>query len=163
MLVFSMITNVFLIVFYSCGCGLHYSAIYSCFSLCDCPYGEKNSVFIPLSRFFLGFLIFLFQFFFNSLKKFPPALNFFSPALHFLPHRLYPAFNSPPPPGKRDMSSTRYALPSMLKEGPIGFTKHVKGRLPPSLRPPPIRMVGPVTVNVFKKCERRRRDRFWCF
>ena len=63
MLVFSMITNVFLIVFYSCCCGLYYSAIYSCFSLCDCPYAEKNSFFIPLSMFLLGFLLFLFLFF----------------------------------------------------------------------------------------------------
>ena len=83
MLVFSMITNVFLIVFYSCGCGLHYSAIYSCFSLCDCPYAGKNSVFILLSMFFLGYLLFLFPFFFFFPKLFSASFEFFSPSLVF--------------------------------------------------------------------------------
>ena len=42
-------------------------------------------------------------------------------------------------------------------------TIFILGPCPPTLRPPPSRMVGPVTVNVFRRCERRRRDRFWCF
>ena len=85
MLIFSMITKVILFVFYSSCCGLHDSSIYPCFSLCDCPYAEKNSVFIPLSRFFLGFLLFLFLFSFFFLKFFPPTLNFFPPAFIFFP------------------------------------------------------------------------------
>ena len=60
-----------------------------------------------------------------------------------------------------------YVLRTITRELPLNpppiSTIFILGPCPLTLRPPPSRMVGPVTVNVFRRWERRRRDRFWCF
>ena len=57
--------------------------------------------------------------------------------------------------GERERERERDDYPSDAISSNAIF---ILGPCPPTLRPPPSRMVGPVTVNVFKRC-----DRFWCF